>query len=54
VPAGVFQVGADGGAVFQLPEVAETAQATTFAVTLEPVPGTAAPTGPMVLAGSAG
>ena len=54
VPAGVFQVGADGGAVFRLPEVAETAQATTFAVTLEPAPGTPAPTGPMVLAGSAG
>jgi len=54
VPAGVFQVGADGSAVFTLPVVEETARAKTFAVTLEPAAGTMAPTGPMVLAGAAG
>jgi hypothetical protein len=54
VPAGVFQVGADGSAVFTLPVVDETARVKTFAVTLEPAAGTKAPTGPMVLAGGAG
>jgi hypothetical protein len=53
VPAGVFQVGVEGAAVWRLPAVAETAEARTFAVTLEPAGGTPAPTGPMVLAGSA-
>ena len=52
VPAGLFQVGADGKAVFRLPNVEETAEVTTFAVTLEPEPGVPAPTGPMVLAGA--
>ena len=52
VPAGVFQVGADGKAVFRLPDVDETAQVKTFAVTVEPAEGTPAPTGPMVLAGT--
>jgi hypothetical protein len=52
VPAGVFQVGADGKAVFRLPTVDETAQVKTFAVTVEPAQGTPAPTGPMVLAGA--
>jgi anti-sigma-K factor RskA len=52
-PAGVFQVAADGSAVFRLPDVAETARVKTFAVTLEPQAGTKAPTGPMVLAGAA-
>lgn len=51
-PAGVFQVDAEGKAAFRLPDVAETAEAKTFAVTLEPAEGTASPTGPMVLAGA--
>jgi hypothetical protein len=54
VPAGVFQVAADGSAVFHLPVVDDTARVRTFAVTLEPEAGTLAPTGPMVLAGGAG
>lgn len=53
VPAGVFQVGAEGTAVFRLPAVDELARVRTFAVTLEPAAGTPAPTGPMVLAGAA-
>lgn len=53
VPAGVFQADAEGKAVFRLPDVAETAEVRTFAVTLEPAGGTPAPTGPMVLAGAA-
>jgi anti-sigma-K factor RskA len=53
VPAGVFQVGAEGGAVYRLPPVDELARVKTFAVTLEPAVGTPAPTGPMVLAGAA-
>lgn len=53
VPAGVFQVASDGSAVLRLPVVDETARVKTFAVTLEPEAGTKAPTGPMVLAGSA-
>jgi anti-sigma-K factor RskA len=52
VPAGVFQVDVEGRAFFKLPDVAETAEVKTFAVTLEPAAGTPAPTGPMVLAGS--
>jgi hypothetical protein len=54
VPAGVFDVGPEGGAVVALPALAATGEAKTFAVTLEPAPGTPAPTGPMVLAGAAG
>lgn len=53
VPAGVFQVTADGSAVFHLPAGADTAHVKTFAVTLEAQAGAPAPTGPMVLAGSA-
>jgi anti-sigma-K factor RskA len=52
VPAGVFQVEAEGRAVFRLSDVAETSRARTFAVTLEPAAGVPAPTGPMVVAGS--
>jgi len=51
-PAGVFQVDADGHALFSMPALAETSAVTTFAVTLEPADGVPAPTGPMVLAGS--
>jgi Anti-sigma-K factor rskA len=52
VPAGVFQVDASGNAVHRLPAIAEVQWAKTFAVTLEPVGGVPAPTGPMVLAGA--
>lgn len=52
VPAGTFQVGPDGKAAFKLPDVAETAEVKTFAVTIEPAQGVPAPTGPMVLAGA--
>jgi anti-sigma-K factor RskA len=52
VPAGVFQVDAEGKAVFRMPSVDETAKVKTFAVTVEPAEGTPAPTGPMVLAGT--
>jgi uncharacterized protein (DUF983 family) len=48
-PAGVFQADADGSAAFRIRNV-DTARAQAFAVTLEPARGTAAPTGPMVLA----
>jgi hypothetical protein len=53
VPAGVFRVNEAGEAVHPLPRLEDTARAKTFAVTLEPEGGTPAPTGPMVLAGSA-
>jgi hypothetical protein len=53
VPAGVFQVDAEGRAVFRLPMVDEVARVTTFAVTLEVTGGVPIPSGPMVLAGAA-
>jgi anti-sigma-K factor RskA len=52
VPAGVFQVDAEGGAVFRLPMVDEVARVKTFAVTLEVTGGVPTPSGPMVLAGA--
>jgi anti-sigma-K factor RskA len=52
VPAGLFQVDAEGRAVVALQRVAEAATVKTFAVTLEPAGGVPAPTGPMVLAGA--
>jgi anti-sigma-K factor RskA len=52
VPSGLFEVDAQGRAVAELPWLEQTAAVKTFAVTLEPAGGTAAPTGPMVLAGS--
>jgi hypothetical protein len=52
VPAGVFQVDAQGRAVFRLPSGLDFADVKTFAVTLEPEAGVPAPTGPMVLAGA--
>jgi anti-sigma-K factor RskA len=52
VPAGVFQPRPDGSALVSLPKVEDTARPNTFAVTLEPEAGSAAPTGPMVLAGA--
>ena len=52
VPAGVFQVDAQGRAVFRLPPGLDLTGVRTFAVTLEPAAGVPAPTGPMVLAGA--
>jgi hypothetical protein len=52
VPAGVFQADASGKALVRLPAVAAIARVKTFAVTVEPAAGTAAPTGPMVLTGA--
>jgi anti-sigma-K factor RskA len=53
VPAGTFQPDAAGRAVFRLPALEDTTRVRTFAVTVEPAAGSAAPTGPMVLAGAA-
>jgi anti-sigma-K factor RskA len=53
VPAGVFQVDAEGRAVFRLPMVDDMAHVKTFAVTLEITGGVSTPSGPMVLAGAA-
>jgi anti-sigma-K factor RskA len=53
VPAGVFQPDPSGRAVFRLPALEEMSRVRTFAVTIEPTTGSAAPTGPMVLAGAA-
>lgn len=53
VPAGVFRTDNVGRAVHDLTRLDDLARAKTFAVTLEPEAGTAAPTGPMVLAGPA-
>jgi anti-sigma-K factor RskA len=52
VPAGVFRVDASGRAVLRLPPGLDFAGVKTFAVTVEPEAGVAAPTGAMVLAGS--
>ncbi len=52
VPAGVFHVDASGRAVFRLPPGLDFAGVKTFAVTVEPEAGVAAPTGAMVLAGA--
>jgi anti-sigma-K factor RskA len=52
VPSGLFQVDPQGRVVGDLPWLEETPSAKTFAVTLEPAAGTAAPTGPMVMAGN--
>jgi anti-sigma-K factor RskA len=53
VPAGTFQVDPWGAALVRLPALPETARAKTFAVSLEPEWGSAAPTGPIVLLGNA-
>jgi hypothetical protein len=52
-PAGVFVPDGDGRAMLRLPPIESTRAPSTFAVTLEPAAGTAAPTGPVVLAGAA-
>jgi hypothetical protein len=46
-------VDASGRAVFRLPVLEETTRVRTFAVTVEPATGSAASTGPTVLAGAA-
>jgi hypothetical protein len=51
VPAGSFLVGPAGKGHLRLPVLPEDKQFTRFAVTLEPVPGVAKPTGPMHLSG---
>ena len=53
VPRGSSGPDAGGSAIHNLPRLDDVARAKTFAVTLEPEAGTAAPTGPMVLAGPA-
>jgi anti-sigma-K factor RskA len=52
VPAGMFQPGPDGSAIVAMPRVEDTARPNTFAVTVEPEAGSAAPTSDIVLAGS--
>ncbi len=52
VASGTFQADDRGRLVATLPWLDQTAGAKTFVVTLEPAGGTAAPTGPMVMAGS--
>ena len=52
VPAGVFKADERGRAVVHLPWLDDTMRVQTFAVTLEPEAGTAAPTMPLVLAGA--
>jgi anti-sigma-K factor RskA len=53
VRAGLFRPDEAGAAVHALPRLDEVARVRTFAVTVEPEGGSAAPTGPMVLAGAA-
>jgi anti-sigma-K factor RskA len=45
-------LGARAAAPVALPRVEDTARPSTFAVTVEPAAGSAAPTGDMVLAGA--
>lgn len=52
-PAGTFQVEVDGSALVRLPWLDETSRVKGFAVSLEPAVGVPAPTGPIVLLGSA-
>ncbi|HEY7167466.1 MAG TPA: anti-sigma factor [Candidatus Binatia bacterium] len=52
VPMGVFFVDANGQATFQMAPLTADKSFSRFAVTVEPTPGVAKPTGPMVLLGS--
>ena len=52
MPAGMFKPDPQGNAVVMLPPLTAGVEARTFAVTIEPVGGSAAPTMPMVLVGS--
>lgn len=51
VPAGVFEVGADGSGSLRVPALPGVTRVDVFAVTLEPAGGLPAPSGPMYLAG---
>jgi anti-sigma-K factor RskA len=51
VPAGVFTVDATGAGSLRVPPIRMEGTVDTFAVTLEPAGGVAAPTGAMCLAG---
>ncbi|HEY8148218.1 MAG TPA: anti-sigma factor [Vicinamibacteria bacterium] len=51
VPAGAIPVEPDGRAAFRLPALEQTSRVKTFVVTLEPVSGSPAPTGPAILSG---
>ena len=51
VPAGAIVVEPDGRAAFRLPALEQTSRVKTFVVTLEPVSGSPAPTGPAILTG---
>ena len=51
VPAGAVMVEPDGRAAFRLPALEQTSRVKTFVVTLEPVSGSPAPTGPAILSG---
>jgi hypothetical protein len=51
VPAGVFQVEPDGRAAFRLPALEQTTRVRSFLVTVEPISGSPAPTGPSILSG---
>jgi anti-sigma-K factor RskA len=53
IPAGVFSAESNGDASVVLPKIPVGISAKAFAVTIEPAPGTAAPTGPMAQVGSA-
>jgi anti-sigma-K factor RskA len=52
IPAGVFSAEQNGDANVVLPKIPAGISAKAFAVTIEPVGGTAAPTGPMAQVGS--
>ncbi len=52
IPAGVFAPQPNGDATVVLPKIPAGVSAKAFAVTIEPVGGTAAPTGPMAQVGS--
>lgn len=52
MPAGMFKPDPQGNAVVMMPPLTAGVEARTFAVTIEPEGGSAAPTMPMVLVGS--
>jgi anti-sigma-K factor RskA len=54
VDAGVFDVDAQGRALFESKDLSAIARAENFAVTVEPRGGVPQPTGPIVLVGAAG
>ena len=54
VDAGVFDVDAEGRALFESKDLSAIARAENFAVTVEPRGGVPKPTGPIVLVGATG